>query len=242
MPSVNAGLAPTDNKMLRQAINYAIDRKRFTDTVMKGFTGEPRALPWAKSSPAFDAQKNMAYGYDLDKAKSLVTQSGLSNIEFDISWATAGYAAEYQALATIIQGDLQKLGIKTNLKPTDPPTFTQQGTGLKPPFNGMRLSAGAFAQLKEAGSEFALSRTFGYASNASGFYDDNWTALAAGVATEPDPAKRKTMYGQINDFILDQSWAMVVTPYPDIVATRPNVMDLKYFLSTATNDRNIWLS
>jgi len=34
---------------------------------------------------------------------------------------------------------------------------------------------------------------------------------------------------------------MAITPYPDIVGTRPNVMDLKYFLSTATNDRNIWL-
>jgi peptide/nickel transport system substrate-binding protein len=240
--AVNAGKPPTDNKLLRQAINYAIDRKRFTDTVMKGFTGEPRALPWAKSSPAFDAEKNKAYGYDLDKAKSLVGQSGLSNIEFDINWGLAGYAAEYEALASIIQGDLAKIGVKTNLKPTDPPTFTQQGFGLNPPFNGMRLSAGAFCQLSEAGSEFALSRTFGYASNASGFYDDKWTQLSAGVATEPDPAKRKVMYGQINDYLLDQSFAMAITAYPDIDLMRPNVMDLKYFLSTATNDRNIWLS
>lgn len=240
--AVNCGLAPTNNKQLRQAINYAIDRQRFTDTVMKGFTGEPRALPWAKSSPAFDAEKNKAYAYDLDKAKSLLAQSGLSNVEFDISWALAGYAAEYEQLATIIQGDLAKIGIKTNLKPTDPPTFTQQGLGNNPPFNGMRLSAGAFTQLSEAGSEFALSRTYGYASNASGFYDDQWTQLASGVATEPDAAKRKQLYGQINDYLLDQSFTMAITPYPDIVATRPNVMDLKYFLSTATNDRNIWLS
>jgi len=239
---VNAGKPPTDNKQLRQAINYAIDRKRFTDTVMKGFTGEPRALPWAKSSPAFDAEKNKAYAYDLDKAKSLVTQSGLSNIEFDISWALAGYAAEYEALATIIQGDLAKIGVKTNLKPTDAPTFTQQGLGMNPPYNGMRLSAGAFCQLSEAGSEFALSRTFGYASNAAGFYDDKWTQLATGVATEPDPAKRKAMYGQINDYLLDASYAMVITAYPDIDIMRPNVMDMKYFLSTATNDRNIWLA
>jgi peptide/nickel transport system substrate-binding protein len=239
---VNAGKAPLDNKLLRQAINYAIDRKRFTDTVMKGFTGEPRALPWAKSSPAFDAEKNKAYAYDLDKAKSLLGQSGVSNVEFDISWALAGYAAEYEALASIIQGDLAKIGIKTNLKPTDAPTFTQQGLGLNPPFNGMRLSAGAFCQLSEAGSEFALSRTFGYASNAGGFYDDKWTALAAGVATEPDPAKRKTMYGQINDFLLDASWAMTITAYPDIDIMRPNVMDMKYFLSTATSNRNMWLA
>jgi len=240
--TVNAGKPPTDNKLLRQAINYAIDRKRFTDTVMKGFTGEPRALPWAKSSPAFDAEKNKAYAYDLDKAKSLITQSGLTGIEFDISWALAGYAAEYEALATIIQGDLAKIGVKTNLKPTDPPTFTQQGLGMNPPFGGMRLSAGAFCQLSEAGSEFALSRTFGYASNGGGFYDDKWTQLASGVATEPDPAKRKVLYGQINDFLLDSSFAMAITAYPDIDIMRPNVMDMKYFLSTATNDRNMWLA
>jgi peptide/nickel transport system substrate-binding protein len=240
--AVNCGLAPTNNKLVRQAINYAIDRQRFTDTVMKGFTGEPRALPWAKSSPAFDADKNKAYAFDLDKAKSLLDQSGLTNVEFDIAWSLAGYASEYEQLATIIQGDLAKIGIKTNLKPTDPPTFTQQGLGNNPPFNGMRLSAGAFTQLSEAGSEFALSRTYGYASNASGFYDDQWTQLAAGVATEPDPAKRKQMYGQINDYLLDQSFTMAITPYPDIDALGPNVMDLKYFLSTATNDRNIWLS
>lgn len=240
--AVNCGQAPTNNKLVRQAINYAIDRQRFTDTVMKGFTGEPRALPWAKSSPAFDAEKNKAYAFDLDKAKSLLTQSGLTDLQFDISWALAGYAAEYEQLATIIQGDLAKIGVKTNLRPTDPPTFTQQGFGNNPPFNGMRLSAGAFTQLSEAGSEFALSRTFGYASNASGFYDDQWTQLASGVATEPDAAKRKQLYAQINDYLLDQSFAMAITPYPDIVATRPNVMDLKYFLSTATNDRNIWLA
>jgi peptide/nickel transport system substrate-binding protein len=239
---VNAGQAPTDNKLLRQAINYAIDRKRFVDTVMKGFTGEPRALPWAKSSPAFDPEKNKAYSFDLDKAKSLLDQSGLSNVEFDIAWATAGYAAEYQALATIIQGDLAKIGIKTNLRATEPQAFTQAGFGNKPTFNGMRLSAGAFAQLSEAGSEFALSRTFGYASNAAGYYDDKFTEMATTVATEPDAAKRKQLYDQINDYLLDASYAMVITPYPDIDIMRTNVMDLKYFLSTATNDRDIWLA
>src|SRR5437899_1729395 len=240
--TVNCGQAPMDNKLVRQAINYAIDRQRFTETVMKGFTGEPRALPWAKSSPAFDAGKNKAYAFDLDKARSLLALSGLSNIEFDVSWALAGYASEYEQLATIIQSDLATIGVKANLKPTDPPTFTQQGLGKNPPFSGMRLSAGAFTQLFEAGSEFALSRTYGYASNAAGFYDDTWTQLASSVATEPDPAKRKQLYSDINDYLLDQSFTMAITPYPDIVGTRPNVMDLKYFLSTATNDRNIWLA
>ena len=66
--------------------------------------------------------------------------------------------------------------------------------------------------------------------------------MAQAPAVEPDAAKRKQLYNEVNDYILDESWAAVMTPYPDIVLMRPNVMDLKYFLCTATNDRNIWLS
>ena len=145
--------------MLRQAIGYAIDRKRFTEQIMKGFVGEPRNLPWARHSPAFDAAKNNTYTYDLDKAKSLLAQSGVSNVEFDIAWALAGFQAEYAAMAQVIQSDLAKIGIKTNLKPTDPATFTQAGLGMKPTYNGMRLSAGAFAQLVRGG--LASSRSAG---------------------------------------------------------------------------------
>jgi len=65
-----------------------------------------------------------------------------------------------------------------------------------------RLSAGApSASCRKPAPEFALSRTFGYASNAGGYYDEKWTQLASGVATEPDAAKRKQMYGEINDYL-----------------------------------------
>src|SRR5439155_25473256 len=140
----------------------------FADSIMQGFVGEPKNLPWTSTSPAYEPAKNSHYTYDLEKGKALVAQSGVSNPEFDINWALAGFSAEYQALATVIQSDLAKIGIKTNLKPLDPPTFTAQGNGLQPPFNGMRLSAGAYGQLFEASSEFSLSRTMGYASNLAG--------------------------------------------------------------------------
>ena len=165
------------------------------------------------------------------------------NIEFDISWALAGYAAEYEALATIIQGDLAKIGIKTNLKPTDPPTFTQQGTGHEPavqrhapergrlrPVVRSRLGVRAEPHLS------ATPRTLAASTTTSG---RNWPRR--GDRAGPGQAQADCT-AQINDFLLDASFAMVITAYPDIDLMRPNVMDLKYFLSTATNDRNIWLS
>ena len=240
--TVNAGVPPTDNKLLRQAIGYAIDRKRFSDVIMKGFVGEPKDLPWAPTSPAFDASKNTFYTYDLAKAKSLVDQSGLQNIEFDIAWALAGFSAEYAAVAQVIQADLAKIGVKTNLKPLDPPTFTSVGLGKQPPYNGMRLSAGAFAQLYEAASEFALSRTMGYASNQGGFYDPKYEALVTSASTNPDPAARKQLYGQINDFLLDAAYVQILSSYSNIMALRSNVRGMRFEPSTAVTIRDMWLA
>jgi peptide/nickel transport system substrate-binding protein len=240
--AVNAGVAPTDNKLLRQAIGFAIDRQRFADSTMKGFVGEGKALMWPSTSPAYDASKNNHYTFDLDKAKSLLAQSGLSNVEFDIAWSLAGFQAEYAALAQIIQSDLAKIGIKTNLKPTDPAAFVQAGLGKNPMYNGMRLSAGAFSQLFEASSLFALSRTMGYLGNQSGFYDPAYEKLVTTAATEPDAGKRKLIYAQINDFLLDAAYLYTVTAYSNIMAMRANVKGLRFEPTTSVTIRDMWLA
>jgi peptide/nickel transport system substrate-binding protein len=240
--SLNTSQPPMENKLLRQAVAFAIDRKRFTDQIMKGFVGEPRNLPWAVSSPAYEPAKNTTYTYDLEKAKSLLAQSGATNVEFDINWALAGFQAEYAAIAQVIQSDLAKIGVKTNLKPLDPATFTQVALGMQPPYNGMRLSAGAFAQLSEAASEFALSRVMGYASNQSGYYDPKFESMVLSASTEPDAAKRKALYSQINDYLLDVAYCLPFSAYSNIMATRANVRGLRWEPSTAVAIREMWLA
>ena len=67
---LNLGIPPLDDKRVRQALNYALDRKRFADTFLFG-TGVPESLPWPPSSPAFEAAKQNFYAFDLDKAAAL---------------------------------------------------------------------------------------------------------------------------------------------------------------------------
>src|SRR5262249_29248744 len=80
---LNTTRAPTDNKVLRQALNYVIDRQRIVSTVYLG-TGAPECLPWETNSLAYDAAKNNFYTFDPEKAKSLVAKSGLSGLTFDL--------------------------------------------------------------------------------------------------------------------------------------------------------------
>jgi ABC-type transport system substrate-binding protein len=138
---------------------------------------------------------------------------------------------------------LAKIGIKTNLKPLDPAVYTATGAPDRPTFSGVRLSAGAFAGLYEAASEFALSRTMGYASNAMGFYDDRFTALVKTASTEPDAAKRKALYAQINDFLLeDAAYCFPICAYVNLMVARANVRGLRHEPSTQVTLRNMWLA
>jgi ABC-type transport system substrate-binding protein len=44
-----------------------------------------------------------------------------------------------------------------------------------------------------------------------------WKEIIAQVATETEPAKQKTLYARMSDYILDQSWAMPFATNPQIL-------------------------
>lgn len=239
---VNVASPPMDNKLFRQAIAYSLDRKRFTDAIMKGFAGIPKSLPWPTASAAYEADKNSVYALDLDKAKSLVQQSGVADPSFDLAYALAGFSGEYGQLAQVIQADLAQIGVKVTLKPMEIASFTQAGLGMNPPYTGARLSASAFTNVSEPTSHFILSSTFGSAINQSGFYDDAYKQLIADTADEPDATKRKQGYAKINDYLLDQAYCLVISGYPNILAQAPNVRDLGYYPVLQWTLRTAWLS
>src|SRR5581483_10208590 len=64
----NVATKPLDNKLVRQAVNYAMDRKRFADTILLGLS-KPETLPWIPHTPAYEEPKANFFTLDPDKAK-----------------------------------------------------------------------------------------------------------------------------------------------------------------------------
>src|SRR5581483_9579066 len=127
---------PTDNTLFRQALNFALDRKRMTETVWRGLA-KSEALPWSTTSSAYDADKSQAYAFDLDKARALVEQSGVSGARLDLAWSTA--LDEWSTIAQMYQADLSSIGIDVTLRPMDRAPYSrllQSGT-----YNGLMLAA-----------------------------------------------------------------------------------------------------
>ena len=225
---------PMDNKLVRQAINYAMDRQRFVNTVLKG-VGGPEFLFWNPKSLAYEAGKQNAYQFDLDKAKSLLDQAGVSNLEFDYLVGPTGPGYDF---AQLYQGDLAKIGVKLNIK-------TLQGADFLNMINNRKYTgvyyASASAQAEPA-SALTYSKAWDPNNNNQGYKDETYTNLITTVATEPDPQKRKALYSQINDIFVDQAFVSAIAVLTIVAVTTSKLQDVTPLAHDAFSYKDAWLN
>src|SRR5579859_305469 len=131
----NCTRPPTDNKLVRQALGYALNRNRIADAVWHGLE-QPIVLPWNSVSPAYDASKNSAYAFDLDMARALLAEAAPTTPMLELIWAAG--PPEFETIAQIYQSDLQQIGLDVSLKPLQGPAFIQYANGLQ--YQGIRLA------------------------------------------------------------------------------------------------------
>jgi len=103
------------NAKFRQAFNFMMDRAAILRVGYAG-VGEVTALPWAPSSPAADRSYDKTNAFNLDRAKALLSESGLSPAEMS-QWKLLVNGADQDALAIsqLVQATLAKVGINVQL-------------------------------------------------------------------------------------------------------------------------------
>jgi peptide/nickel transport system substrate-binding protein len=75
--SINNKAKPFDNKKVRQAMAYAIDRQTVVDLVMFGY-GTPIGSHWSPSTPYY-VDLTQKFSYNPEKAKTLLAEAGYPN-------------------------------------------------------------------------------------------------------------------------------------------------------------------
>jgi ABC-type transport system substrate-binding protein len=77
--------------------------------------------------------------------------------------------------------------------------------------------------------------------NNAGFSDEQYTSLTASAAAEPDSAKRKQLYSQLNDYILDQSFGIPIAPSTSRVITKASVHGIEFRMNDVMTFSNAWI-
>jgi peptide/nickel transport system substrate-binding protein len=231
----NVKFKPLDDKRVRQALNYALDRKRIADTVLLGLVG-PENLPWPANSPAYEPAKNNVYTFDLDKAKALLNQAGVGNLTLDFVFAPV--LPEYATIAQIYQADLAKIGVTLNVTSLDIAALFDSIHTQK--YNGFYTLNDSWAAMEPV-SLLSSGASLNSKINNAGFKDDTYTQLTTSAAAEPDAAKRKQLYSQLNDYILDQSFGMPIAPSTSRVITKAAVHGIEFRMNDVMTFGNTWI-
>ncbi|MBN2626194.1 MAG: ABC transporter substrate-binding protein [Spirochaetales bacterium] len=240
--ALNCDKAPYDNKLVRQAMNYAIDR----DEIVAAVYGEAGAVAKNPLPPTMWSYNDdiKAYPYDPAKAKALLAEAGYPN-GFDTEiWAmpvARPYNPNGKKVAEVMQAQLAKVGVNVEIISYEWGTYldkTDQGehqaamlgwTGDNgDPDNFLWVLLSEPAAIPPAG-------------NIAFWKNAEFTELCAKAKEEMDQAKRTEYYRQAQEIFHEEApWV----PIAHSVVSVPMKDSVKGFTIYPTGKRvftEVWI-
>ncbi|MBV9329476.1 MAG: ABC transporter substrate-binding protein [Chloroflexi bacterium] len=114
---MNVARPPFDKPQVREAISYAVDRNEIINSVFRGHARPTGPVPSAMTDWAIDLGQFDTYTPNLDKAKQLMSDAGVSNVKTTmIAMSTLSYQVD---AAQVIRAQLLKIGIDAEVQPQE---------------------------------------------------------------------------------------------------------------------------
>jgi ABC-type transport system substrate-binding protein/methyl-accepting chemotaxis protein len=237
---INVALdTPFKNKKVRQAMNYAIDKKEFAQVLMEG-----QAVPAYGVFPPgmYVYNKDLVgYHYDLDEAKRLLKEAGYvggidGTFPFDVRDSKIAIRrAEY------IKNCLEKIGIKLTLNPLTWRDFLEKG------YRGESLLC-MKGWVSDNGDPdnflFPLfhSKSFGRAGNTSFYASKAVDNMIEQARSERNSKRRCQMYRDVEAMIIDDAPWIFLSHGVDTYAVNRRVGGFKVDPFGIIRFRYLWSS
>lgn len=194
----NAFQKPFDDIRVRQALNYAVDKKAIVNSILGGM-GRLVASTGSPSEFGYDP-KIKPYPYNPTKAKQLLAEAGYPN-GFTTTWdGTAGRYQNDVDIEQAIAGYLGAVGVKVKMNLTDVGTFFNAWLAKK--YNGLWF----FGQGDPLLDEDYMLESMVYGPGRGWYYSSGQSdAMITAAAQQTDPVKRQKQYGALLQYMHDQA-------------------------------------
>ena len=215
--------APVDNKLVRQALSYAVDRQNLINTVLKGGQKPAKtfACPGIFGSPAEDPNF-VGISYDPEKAKQLLADAGYPNGEgFPEMTYLFNTSEGHRMIAEFIQqGWKEVLGINVVLANQEWKVYLQTVEADPPQVWRMGWCADYPDENNWVLENFHSKK----GSNRIKWSNPEFDRLCEEAAAASDPAKRKELYAQAEKILcVDEAAIIPIYYYTRVVCNKPYV-------------------
>ena len=234
----NVQTAPLDNKKVRQAINYGIDRQRFVDTVLAG-VGEPTSIPWPKHSPAYEPELANFYAFNLDKSRQLLEEAGVGATGVDVTLIANGGNKNLAKAAQVAQADLAKVNVRIKIEEQEPAAFQQVFIGRR--MQQMWANIFGFNNMHPT-TLMVQAFPWRVAGNVSYFEHPDYGRLVQAGQVATDPAEQKRIFRELTQLILDESFMYPLSPQKNAWAYRAALNGAEDVVFGMLSLRSAWVA
>lgn len=205
---LNSKTKPFDDKRVRQAANYAINKGAMVNDLLKGDATVASGLTPPAFKWAYDAALK-PYPYDPARAKQLLAEAGYANgvdVTFYVTESGSGMLSPV-LMGTAIQADLEAVGIHAKIETYEWNTFLAKLLPKMP--QGVGMAEMSFMTQDPDMHPFLALRT-GAPVNSGGYSNPKVDALIDAGRTEQDETKRAAIYKQLQEVVYDDApWVFV---------------------------------
>lgn len=225
-PSMNVGYLgfttnrpPFDNKLVRQALNHAIDKQGIIDAFYGG-KAEAAKNPMPPSIEGYNNEIE-DYSYDLEKAKELLAEAGYPD-GFDMDlWAmpvARPYMPEGMKVAEVIQASFAEIGVKAEIQSVDWATYLEKAA--KGEFDAYMLGWTGDNGDPDNFLYTLLDKDSIGSNNYSYYSNDELHHVLINAQKETEQDKRNELYKQAQEIIHeDAPWVPLVHSTPLLAGT-----------------------
>ncbi len=214
----NVTAKPFDNKLVRQALNHAVDKQAIIDAVYFGI-GKPSYGPMSQVIFGFDpALKKEPYPFDPKKAKELLTKAGFPN-GFECTLYSDTRSAR-RNVCELVQAYLEQIGVKVKIELLERGAFLSASSkGVK----GMGLS-GWIGTGDGDGALYPTYHSQGVgAVNYSQLKDKKLDAMIERGQATLDPKKRIAAYKEAQVYLNDLAPQIFLMQEDTLALSRANI-------------------
>ncbi len=223
----NVTKPPFDNKLVRQAIAYAIDEQSIVDLALFGTGGVAAKGTTIPASNFYGVKDSPYQGRDVEKAKSLLAEAGMQDgFTFDL-YVTSTYDF-LRTPAEIIQQNLSDIGIKTNIVAEDWSIYL-------PKVLDSQFTATILGESGQSDPDDFLYNPF-HSDNPNNFglyANPDVDKLLEQGRQVSDQDQRKAVYDEAQHLILDDSPQVFLFHSSQFEALRTNVKGYEHFPNTS---------
>lgn len=183
------------NKLVRQALSWAIDREALNNVVFEGLYVPGNQ--WAAPGSTWYDETDPVPPRDLDKAKALLKEAGIEG-RVAVEMQT-GNAPQAQQQGAVIQAMAAEAGIDITLRPTEFATLLAENVAG----NFDISQQGWSGRIDPDANIHPFVHTNG-ANNDQKYSNPEVDRLLDEARKEPDPAARKALYDQTRAILKDE--------------------------------------